>query len=919
MSVVALLASGALATDTATAVSATAVSSTSVSSASVSPASGLRDGQTVTVTVTGGISSSYRQVLACVAGATDLGGCDLADIGFIGLDSSGSGTLEWTIAAQLYTRDGGVVDCRSVACRLVVADPSSETPFADQLLLALDFDPTAPLLPPPTVVATPTGGLVNGQTITVSGSGFRRGYPVLSQCEQRGAGIGDCDAASQVYPAVTDGAFSTSFVVFSALDGPGGRVDCRPASCALTVALSSDSSRADTIALPLGFDPDGPLPPIPTVTTTPSTNLRDGQVVTVNGSGFRPGASVLAFECVNATPQAVCDFDTASYANVAPDGTFGLSFGVSALLSDSGSGAATDCRTVEEPCVLRVSPFFSGGFTIPLGFDPDAPTLPTPTISAAPTTDLGDGHPVRIVGEHFRPGAGVSIQQCVAGDDHAACDASGGSYVTAGPDGLIDTTLPVWVDIVDYEGGRFACDAAPGCELRVEGSRLGRVDVPLMFGPRPPSRGRYYDPVFDDVSVQRDVVYRTAVNSRGELVDLKIDVYQPIGDTAPVRPAMVWFHGGYFSGGDKSNMEDYARDSAARGFVSASVQYRLRPEIGSNIDARSIEAMLDAYDDADAAIAWLGQHADEYRIDPEAISAGGYSAGAVTSLNLAYLPGQRGPAEPRVAAAVSIAGAAGGTPEVGEPPSLMFHGDADTTLPYAWGASACAAIESSGAGCELVTYPGSGHEIVSSRARDIVRRTATFLADTVVEPLGFLRPAPSADAGGPYTVDEGSVVRLDGRRSRSASGGPLAYSWSPGADFQKADTPRPFFLGRDDGTQEVTLSVREGRVGDEATTRVRTRNRAPRLRVAAVQEFDRASRTFVAGARLTDPGIDDTHIVAVDWGDSAVTAAVVAQHPGSADALAAHRYLRAGRYTVRITARDDDGGTASRAIRVTVR
>ena len=91
---------------------------------------------------------------------------------------------------------------------------------------------------------------------------------------------------------------------------------------------------------------------------------------------------------------------------------------------------------------------------------------------------------------------------------------------------------------------------------------------------------------------------------------------------------------------------------------------------------------IHAYHDADASIAWLRAHSDEYRIDPQAIAAGGYSAGAVNSLNLAYLPGELGPPTSRIAAAISIAGLTVGTPEKGEPPSLVLHGLDDTVVPY---------------------------------------------------------------------------------------------------------------------------------------------------------------------------------------------------------------------------------------------
>ena len=60
-------------------------------------------------------------------------------------------------------------------------------------------------------------------------------------------------------------------------------------------------------------------------------------------------------------------------------------------------------------------------------------------------------------------------------------------------------------------------------------------------------------------------------------IQLKLDIFRPLGDTATSRPAVVWMHGGFFTGGDKSNMWDQARAVAERGYVGVSLQYRLRP------------------------------------------------------------------------------------------------------------------------------------------------------------------------------------------------------------------------------------------------------------------------------------------------------------------------------------------------------
>ena len=56
---------------------------------------------------------------------------------------------------------------------------------------------------------------------------------------------------------------------------------------------------------------------------------------------------------------------------------------------------------------------------------------------------------------------------------------------------------------------------------------------------------------------------------------MKLDLYQPTGDTIVQRPVVIWVHGGGFSGGDKRDDEYLAAPYVKRGFVAASINYRL--------------------------------------------------------------------------------------------------------------------------------------------------------------------------------------------------------------------------------------------------------------------------------------------------------------------------------------------------------
>jgi acetyl esterase/lipase len=234
------------------------------------------------------------------------------------------------------------------------------------------------------------------------------------------------------------------------------------------------------------------------------------------------------------------------------------------------------------------------------------------------------------------------------------------------------------------------------------------------------------------VDVATDVVYRSTTTSTGAPIDLKLDIYQPSGDTAAKRPAIMWQFPGYWVSGNKSNMASYATDSAKRGYVGVSIQYRLRTS-----RSEWYPAALDAYDDSVAAIQWLKDHAATYRIDPDAIIVGGYSAGAVNSMNDIFMPPDRGPAVTGAAGGVIIAGLTFTGPRAGRPPVIMFGGSNDTTVPYSTQTGNCDASKQAGNVCEFVTYQGAGHEIGVTQQADIETRAHHFIFDNVLLAKGY--------------------------------------------------------------------------------------------------------------------------------------------------------------------------------------
>ncbi len=252
--------------------------------------------------------------------------------------------------------------------------------------------------------------------------------------------------------------------------------------------------------------------------------------------------------------------------------------------------------------------------------------------------------------------------------------------------------------------------------------RTRRVTVAL-------AEGRYRNKVFDNVSVTRGIDYRDTVDHDGKPVSLALDVYQPAHDQLRHRPAVVWMHSGGFMTGGKNEFADWATALAQRGFVSVSIDYRLRPTmLWDDMTARA-QAARDAYDDASAAIEWVQAHAGELGVDPRLVFAGGYSAGGIMAFDLAYpAPGE---VHVKLAGAVAIAGYAYGSPQAGDAPVLAFHGTDDPLVPYAYAQDSCAAAKDVGDECDLVTYRGESHDIGTKRRAELFDRTVVFLVGAI--------------------------------------------------------------------------------------------------------------------------------------------------------------------------------------------
>lgn len=126
-------------------------------------------------------------------------------------------------------------------------------------------------------------------------------------------------------------------------------------------------------------------------------------------------------------------------------------------------------------------------------------------------------------------------------------------------------------------------------------------------------------PGFYQVQNEPNVAY-------GPLAGEALDLCLPGGAPGP-RPAVVMMHGGGWVNGDKSALASDCYALALRGFVVASINYRLAP--AARWPAQLVDAQL--------AVRWLRANAVKYQVDPRRICSLGDSSGGHLAVFLGVL------------------------------------------------------------------------------------------------------------------------------------------------------------------------------------------------------------------------------------------------------------------------------------------
>lgn len=279
-----------------------------------------------------------------------------------------------------------------------------------------------------------------------------------------------------------------------------------------------------------------------------------------------------------------------------------------------------------------------------------------------------------------------------------------------------------------------------------------------------------YPPKLDGAAVE---TYKTVGDTK-----LNLWIYYPLGHKpTDKRAAIVFFFGGGWTGGSPQQFEQHCKHLASRGMVAMTADYR----VASRQQVKAVSCVADAK----SAIRFVRREAGRLGVDPNRIVAAGGSAGghiaACTAVikefdestedtSISSVPNALALFNPAVVLAQAdglnnvnqervdaLKERMGVEPKalspahhvkVGAPPTIIFHGKSDTTVPYATVEIFTKAMTDAGNKCTLVGYDGQAHGFFNygRGGNEYYEKTVAALDEFLVG-LGYIDGAPKATGG----------------------------------------------------------------------------------------------------------------------------------------------------------------------------
>ncbi len=228
-----------------------------------------------------------------------------------------------------------------------------------------------------------------------------------------------------------------------------------------------------------------------------------------------------------------------------------------------------------------------------------------------------------------------------------------------------------------------------------------------------------------DATPDESIVFKTT-----EQGELKLHIFYPeeqSGKKAKKRPLVISYFGGGWTGGNPNQFYHQSEYYTTLGMVAISAEYR----VASRHKTSPFECVMDAK----SAVRWAREHAKELGIDPKQIivsggSAGGHVAACTTMIadvndpndNLKYSSVANGmilfnPVSDTTKDGYGAEKVKGRETEIspvhhvtkGLPPTIMFHGTQDSTVPYENGVRLNRLMQEAGCDSKLVSFFGMPH------------------------------------------------------------------------------------------------------------------------------------------------------------------------------------------------------------------
>jgi len=221
---------------------------------------------------------------------------------------------------------------------------------------------------------------------------------------------------------------------------------------------------------------------------------------------------------------------------------------------------------------------------------------------------------------------------------------------------------------------------------------------------------------------------KTYVYKTVDGMPLQLHVFFPEpNDLTQKRATIVFFFGGGWTGGSPRQFLSHAKLLAERGMVAICAEYRIKTRHGTD--------PFVCPEDGKSAVRWIRTHAQELGIDPQRLAAGGGSAGGHVAASTALLPDFESAGEDLTISSkpnslvlfnpvIDTTSQGYGANRLGEraeamspvhhvaagaPPTIIFHGTGDKTVPFENVQRFQKLMQECGNSCELVPFDDRGH------------------------------------------------------------------------------------------------------------------------------------------------------------------------------------------------------------------